>query len=94
MVKISEFFTLYDAISRAYRAPDHRNIQAIFSKFLHENVMLWVLIRSASVMGLLMSTHNICVCAEVRKILIFLVEKKVYLIKKNLNIFGWKDSLI
>ena len=34
--------------------------------------MLWVLIRSALARGLLMSTHNVCFCGEIRKISILL----------------------
>ena len=39
--------------------------------------ILWVLIRSA--LALLMSTHNICFCGEIRKISVLLLEKGPYL---------------
>ena len=49
-----------------------------FFLFLHEN-MLWVHIRSA----FQMSTHNICVCKEIRKISILFGKKK-----SALEVFG------
>ena len=47
-------------------APDKSGIQKIFFLFSHENICE----------GLLMSTHNICFCREIRKILVLFLSKK------------------